>query len=467
MSATPEHRASHSESPLDGTPAVLRAVEQEVATALVRSPRWPRRPLTAGLLLLCLSAVCLAPLGFAEERTLLLALALPAAITAAWVARVLFESMGSAVNVAAAAPAAATASVGFVGLATAVVGTETGPKWYALSWLGVTLLLYVAPRLRSWELDRARDRQWLWYIGDAAGAAALTRECVTNGQLRVVGRSLLSDARTDARRLRAEILDARATTLVLSADALARPEFVELATELNLRGVRIRSLLAFFEEEAGRVLLHELAPSWFLFDVAEIHRAELYGGPKRAAEVALSALMLAVSAPLLALLAAAVKLTSPGPIFFRQDRVGLGGQHFELTKLRTMVWNPGAASADWATSRTAEITSVGRMIRRFRLDELPQLWHVVRGHLSLVGPRPEQPAIVARLEQEIPYYNVRHCVRPGLTGWAQVNYRYGGSVEEAAGKLEYELYYIKNQSLWLDARVIAATAQTILAGNGR
>jgi len=348
-----------------------------------------------------------------------------------------------------------------------VVGTDAAFVWYAPSWAGVTTLLYAGSRLRSRELDRARGHQRLWYIGDSAGATALTRECASHGQMRIVGTSLVSSPSTDTHHLRAQILQAGANTLVLSAQALAEPEFVELATGLNLRGVRVRSLLTFIEDESGKVILHELAPAWFLFDVAEIHRAELYGGAKRAGEAALSAVLLALSLPLLALISAAVKLTSPGPIFFQQERIGLGGQRFVLTKLRTMVWNPDETAADWATSRTAHITAVGGMIRRFRLDEIPQLWHVVRGHLSLVGPRPEQPAIVARLEREIPYYGVRHCVRPGVTGWAQVNYPYGGSVEEAAGKLEYDLYYIKNQSLRLDARVIAATVRTILSGSGR
>ena len=464
--STTEQSSGRTQPLPDGTP-VLRAVEQEVATALVRSPRWPRRPVTAGLLLLGLSAACLAPQALGDPDSALVVAALPSAVAAGWVARLLFELMGSDASVVAAAPAAAAAAVGFAALATVVLGDSPALEWYVPSWVGVTGLLYTASRLRFRELDRGSDHQQLWYIGDAAGAATLTGECASHGELRMVGRSFVTEPHTNTHRLKAQILQAGATTLVLSAQALAQPKLVELATELNLRGVRIRSLLAFFEEESGKVLLDELAPAWFLFDVAEIHRAELYGGAKRAAEVALSAAMLALSVPVLALVSVAVKLTTPGPIFFQQERIGLGGQRFVLTKLRTMVWSPGEASADWATSRTAHITAVGRVIRRFRLDELPQLWHVVRGHLSLVGPRPEQPAIVARLEGEIPYYQVRHCVRPGLTGWAQVNYRYGGSVEEAAGKLEYDLYYIKNQSLRLDARIMAATVRTILSGSGR
>jgi lipopolysaccharide/colanic/teichoic acid biosynthesis glycosyltransferase len=447
---------------------VLRAVEQEVATtALVRSPRWPRRPLTGVLLLVGLFALCIAPVALAEGRAPFLVMALPSALAAAWVARLMFELMASDASVVAAAASAATASVAFVVLGTLVVGTGAPLEWYAPTWLGLTALLYTGARLRSRELERPTGHQQLWYIGDPAGATALTRECASHGQLRVVGSSLVGEFDTDTRHLRTQILQAGATTLVLSADALAQPELVQLATDLNLRGIRVRSLLAFIEEESGRVLLQELAPAWFLFDVAEIHRAELYGGAKRAGELAFSATMLAVSVPLLVLISVAVKLTSPGPIFYRQKRIGLAGQPFVLTKLRTMVWNPDQVSEDWATSRTAHITAVGRMIRRFRLDELPQLWHVVRGHLSLVGPRPEQPEIVARLEREIPYYHVRHCVRPGLTGWAQVNYRYGGSVEEAAGKLEYELYYIKNQSLRLDVRIMSATVRTVLSGSGR
>jgi hypothetical protein len=337
----------------DGTP-VLRAVEQEVATTtLVRSPRWPRRPVTAGLLLVGLSVVCIAPVALADDPGPLTLLALPSALAAAWVARLLFELMGSDSGVATAAPGAATFSIGFAILGMLVVGAGAPLVWYAPSWLGVTMLLYTGSRLRSRELEGARGHQRLWYIGDAAGAAPLTRECASHGQLRIVGSSPVGDLHTDTHHLRGQILSAGATTLVLSAQALAQPELVELATDLNLRGVRVRSLLTFFEEESGRVLLHELAPAWFLFDVAAIHRAELYGGAKRASEVALSAVMLALSIPLLVLISAAVKLTSPGPIFYRQERIGLGGQRFVLTKLRTMVWSPEEPSADWATGRAA------------------------------------------------------------------------------------------------------------------
>jgi lipopolysaccharide/colanic/teichoic acid biosynthesis glycosyltransferase len=230
--------------------------------------------------------------------------------------------------------------------------------------------------------------------------------------------------------------------------------------------VRVRSLHEFYEQEFRKVAASELSPAWFLFDVAAIHDHRFYGRAKRVLETIAASAMLVVTSPLLPLIALVIRLTSPGPIFFRQTRVGLDGELIRLVKFRTMDAAPDAP-VGWATEQALRITPFGRFLRRYRLDELPQLAHVVRGDLALVGPRPEQPVIVERLSAELEFYAARHCVRPGLTGWAQVNHGYGGSVDDVLEKLQYEFFYIKHQSLLLDLRILVATVRTLLAGQGR
>jgi lipopolysaccharide/colanic/teichoic acid biosynthesis glycosyltransferase len=174
---------------------------------------------------------------------------------------------------------------------------------------------------------------------------------------------------------------------------------------------------------------------------------------KRAVETVFAAALLLLAAPLLPVIAVAIKASGIGPVLFRQERVGKDGRRFRLTKFRTMRQDPGGREP---------VPPVGRILRRFRFDELPQLWDVVRGKLSLVGPRPEQPRIVEQLQESIEFYAFRHRVRPGLTGWAQVN-----QVDEMPEKLQYDFYYVKNQGLLLDLMIIAWTVRTILSGAGR
>ena len=174
--------------------------------------------------------------------------------------------------------------------------------------------------------------------------------------------------------------------------------------------------------------------------------------------MALAVVLLLAAGPIVLLAGLAIRLTSPGPVLYRQRRVGRNNSHFTLLKLRTMTQNAESA-ASWAPSEGHRITRVGRILRCFRVDELPQLWNVLRGDLALIGPRPEQVPIVERLERELPHYSARHCVRPGLTGWAQVNLGYAGSPEETLAKLQQDLYYVKHASLRLDAFDPLADAQ--------
>jgi lipopolysaccharide/colanic/teichoic acid biosynthesis glycosyltransferase len=221
----------------------------------------------------------------------------------------------------------------------------------------------------------------------------------------------------------------------------------------------VRDLLGYYEAEFEKVPLTELTPAWFLFERPDQHRRAVSAGARRGIVMLAAACLLLVALPLTALLVLVIRLTSAGPAIFRQQRVGRDGALFTLVKLRTMT--VAADNGAWATDQAHRITPLGRVLRRYRLDELPQLWNVLRGELALVGPRPEQVPIVERLEQQIPFYGVRHRVRPGLTGWAQVNLGYSGSLEGTRAKLQRDLYYVKHRSLRLDLLILWLTLKAV------
>ncbi|MCL4158917.1 UNVERIFIED_CONTAM: hypothetical protein GTU68_002725 [Idotea baltica] len=188
---------------------------------------------------------------------------------------------------------------------------------------------------------------------------------------------------------------------------------------------------------------------------------------KRIIDIALSVILLIVSIPIICISAALIKSTSKGPIFFKQRRVGFQNSVFTIYKLRTMVVDAESNGAQWAKTNDPRITAVGNFLRASRLDELPQCWNVLKGEMSFVGPRPERPEFTKELADKIPYYDLRHMVKPGITGWAQVIFPYGASVEDSMKKLQYELYYIKNQSLLLDLNIILRTLITVFQRAGR
>jgi sugar transferase (PEP-CTERM system associated) len=236
--------------------------------------------------------------------------------------------------------------------------------------------------------------------------------------------------------------------------------------ELRFSGIKVEEAATTFEKLFKRVSLHELRPGQFVYS------GELGPRPGQVAlQLAYSSLIALFGviclSPVMLLVALAVKLTSRGPALYRQSRVGWKGKPFTLYKFRSMYENAEAATgAVWAMKDDPRVTPVGRWLRRLRLDELPQFLNILRGEMSLVGPRPERPEFVARLTEQIPFYRQRHCVRPGITGWAQINHKYGDSMEEAARKLEYDLYYIKNLSPALDAFILFHTLKTMILSRG-
>jgi sugar transferase (PEP-CTERM system associated) len=235
--------------------------------------------------------------------------------------------------------------------------------------------------------------------------------------------------------------------------------------DLRLRGVVIEDTSELMERLLGRLPLDGLNPSTLIFthgfNIKTSHQIV-----RRLISIIASFVGLVICLPFLPFIILAIRLSSPGPIFFRQTRVGLHGQPFSLLKFRTMRQDAEANGAVWATRNDSRVTPLGKFMRRTRLDEIPQLWNVLRGEMGFVGPRPERPEFVQWLAQEIPFYEIRHIVRPGLTGWAQVRYQYGASLEETKRKLEYDLYYIKHVSLGLYLLIIFETIKTIVLRRG-
>lgn len=242
---------------------------------------------------------------------------------------------------------------------------------------------------------------------------------------------------------------------------------VEDLLQCRMAGVRVEDAPSFFERLTGKILVSDLRPSWLVFSPG-FTKPRLLRSSKRAVELAVSLVLLVALAPLLALLALLVRLESRGPALFRQPRVGLRGRVFQLYKLRTMRTDAEATTGPvWASAdNDPRITSLGRLLRKLRLDELPQLLNVVKGEMSFVGPRPERPHFVETLRQVIPYYDERHSVRPGITGWAQVKFGYGSTIEDSERKLQFDLYYVKNMSLFLDVAIILDTFKVMLLGRG-
>jgi sugar transferase (PEP-CTERM system associated) len=234
---------------------------------------------------------------------------------------------------------------------------------------------------------------------------------------------------------------------------------------LRLRGVVIEDASTLIERLSGRLPLDGLNPSTLIFTQGFNVKASLQIA-RRMVSILISSVLLAICLPFIPIIALAVRFSSPGPIFFRQTRVGRRGRNFTIYKFRTMRQDAEAKGAVWATKNDARVTSLGRLMRKIRLDEIPQLWNVIRGDMAFVGPRPERPEFVQWLSNEIPYYDLRHMIRPGITGWAQVRFRYGASLEETKQKLEYDLYYVKHISLGLDLLIMFETIKTIMLRRG-
>ncbi|MEX1198478.1 MAG: TIGR03013 family XrtA/PEP-CTERM system glycosyltransferase [Pseudohongiellaceae bacterium] len=256
--------------------------------------------------------------------------------------------------------------------------------------------------------------------------------------------------------------------VVVALDSALQNTLEEELMRCRMLGVPVVNILDFFEDEAGKVLVDEASPEWFIF--ARGFRRQFAGGiAKRAFDIGAGLFLLLLTWPVMLLTTLAIKLEdgAGAPVVFRQKRVGLNGRIFSVLKFRSMTVDAEAdGKARWATANDARVTRVGQVIRKLRIDELPQIFNVLAGDMAFVGPRPERPEFVSELSEQIPYFDNRHGVKPGITGWAQLNYPYGASVIDARNKLEFDLYYVKNQSLYLDFLVLLRTVEVVVFGKG-
>ena len=262
--------------------------------------------------------------------------------------------------------------------------------------------------------------------------------------------------------------DAPSATIALSSGVAAEANVQQLCKEVVGQGHPVLSLAAIAEQELQRIPPHWVGDQWLLFSSRiDGTKSTFEQQLKRFADVLISLVLLVLSSPVVALAALLIRAQDGGAVIYRQQRTGLLGQSFAVLKLRTMVPLAETGSALWAAEQDARITPIGKWLRRTRLDELPQLINVLRGEMSLIGPRPERPELEGQLEAEIPNYRLRHWVRPGLSGWAQVNMPYTSSIEDSELKLSYDLFYLRNAGLWLDLLIMVKTIKIVLKAAGR
>jgi sugar transferase (PEP-CTERM system associated) len=325
----------------------------------------------------------------------------------------------------------------------------------------------------AWLLRQHYFRERVYVLGAGAWADQIVEILRTRPQLgmevvgwmgaigadlqsgNVVGDNLLSAVhKTRARRVVVAIRERRGT--------MPTQELLEL----SLSGIKVEDATTIYQRVSGKIDVDSLNPSLFIFGEG-LKLNPAFALARRIISVVAALMLLVLFLPIIPIIAIAIKLTSPGPVLYRQKRSGLKGKVFVLLKFRTM-WCDAEVSTGptWAEEDDPRITPLGYWLRKMRLDEIPQLWNVFRGDMDFVGPRPERPEFEEELVRKIPYYSIRHVIRPGITGWAQVCYEYGASIEESKEKLKYDIYYIKNMGLGLDLFIILRTLKVVLLGRG-
>lgn len=252
--------------------------------------------------------------------------------------------------------------------------------------------------------------------------------------------------------------------VVAMGDRRGRLPF-ETLLDCRFQGIQVDEAASFYEKLTGKILLDHVRPSWFIFSEG-FRKGKFTLTLKRLTDIAFSGAILLLASPFMLLFALAIKLDSRGPVIYKQDRVGEGWKDYTIYKFRSMVENAESCGAAWAQKDDPRVTRVGRFLRKYRVDELPQLFNVLKGDMSLVGPRPERRCFVKELVKEVPYYPQRLFVKPGVTGWAQIKYHYGASKDETKEKLQYDLYYIKHMSFLFDLSIIFDTVRVVLSGAG-
>jgi sugar transferase (PEP-CTERM system associated) len=267
------------------------------------------------------------------------------------------------------------------------------------------------------------------------------------------------------------IADNEIDEVVIACDQRRGTLPVEILFDCRLRGVEVTDLLNFMERETGQIVVNLMYPSWVIYSNGFNSQNYLRDALDYTMNCLMATLVLIFAWPFMLLTAIIIFIedlkTKDASVLYKQERVGLNGQLFNIIKFRSMRLDAEKNGAKWATANDTRVTKIGAFIRKFRIDELPQIWNIFRGEMSFIGPRPERPQFVEQLIREIPYYNQRHNVKPGLAGWAQLNYPYGASIEDSMEKLKFDLYYVKHQSIMLDILILIRTVEVVLFGKGR
>jgi sugar transferase (PEP-CTERM system associated) len=372
-----------------------------------------------------------------------------------------------------------------------------------LAWVALALAFYAFPRLMigrgvslislplalglmvgwrmsiHWFLGHPEIGERILIVGSGASAVEIAREAL---ERRDAGYRIIGFVDNDPALVGKSLINPRVLGLTSELDQLVVRENVDRIIvslgerrgqfptdqllRLSLSGnVSIEEGASFYERLTGRVHLEMMRPSWLIFS-GRGRQARLNSIARLAMHRGVALIGAILSLPLAILTMILIKLESPGPVLYRQERVGKNGRPFTLMKFRSMRVDAEKDGPVWAQTGDDRTTRIGRIIRKVRVDEIPQFWNILKGEMNFVGPRPERPHFVAQLAQEIPFYEQRHMIEPGLTGWAQIKYPYGASIEDARQKLQYDLYYIKNQNLALDAAILFETVKTILFSRG-
>ena len=377
----------------------------------------------------------------------------------------------AAVGQALLASSVAAATVSAVQL---VAGDALLPRFVVLG----SALLVVPVHLGCWRIagigrSRGEVRDRLFVVAAQAELGQLEADLSLSPERPavVVGRMTPDEAIGGGaeKPLVTAVLAARATVVVMDRVALLQPDVVDQASSLHEVGLRVRTMVELYGGWLGKLPVSELERASLFFDISEVHRI-VYGRAKRLIDLACGVVLLVPLVVAVPFVLLGNLVRNQGPLLFRQSRVGRGGRPFEILKFRTMAVTPdqeAGARGEWTSVDDPRVTPFGRLLRGTHVDELPQAINILRGDLSVVGPRPEQPAYATELSAKLPFYGMRHLVRPGLTGWAQVKYGYAGDERDALEKLQYEFFYLRNQSLRFDLRVIGRTVRSVIGGAGR
>jgi sugar transferase (PEP-CTERM system associated) len=347
------------------------------------------------------------------------------------------------------------------GLGLLILPGSSPAKAIAVAGLGGACTVALALRAALPDLGRVTAlRARLFLVGQGTQAAAvLQQEIARDGHAEIVGTAGVAVSGLAAR------ARARGANLIVVAVDDRRGLNVRELLACRLMGMEVIDATTFAERALKKIPVDLVKPSDLVFSDG-FARPTLLLWARRLVSLLASLMLFVLAAPVLLVVAIVIKLESHGPVFYSQERVGMNGRNFKMLKFRTMCNDAEAAGVRWAQENDPRVTRVGKYLRRFRIDELPQLFNVLKGEMGIVGPRPESPEFVAKLRRQIPYYDLRALVPPGITGWAQIRYPYAASLEEAREKLQYDLFYVKHLSLWLDLTILFHTAKVVLFGRG-